>query len=80
MLVEFEKFFIFAVLKLIIDMSAKHLFRLQSNKLIAGVCCGIARYFNIDASIVRILWIVLTLMGGAGILAYLICWLVIPQE
>lgn len=58
----------------------KHLFRPQNNKLIAGVCAGIAQYFNIDATIVRILWVVFTFMGGAGILAYLICWLIIPQQ
>ena len=45
---------------------------------IGGVCAGIANYFSIDVSIVRIGWVIFTLAGGAGLLAYLICWVVVP--
>jgi phage shock protein C len=51
---------------------AKKLYRSTTNKKIAGVCGGIAEYFGIDPTLVRLLWIVFTLCGGAGILAYLI--------
>lgn len=59
---------------------SKSLYRSEKNKKIAGVCGGLGEYFNIDPVIIRIAWIVFTLMGGAGILAYFIAWLVIPGE
>lgn len=52
----------------------------SSNKMIAGVCAGVGEYFNIDPTIVRIVWALATLAGGAGILAYIICLLVMPQS
>jgi len=61
-------------------MEAKRILRSRTNRMLAGVCQGIGTYFNLDPTIVRILWIVFTLMGGAGLLAYLICWIVIPEE
>ena len=59
--------------------SEKRLTRSSSQKMIAGVCGGIAEYLGWDVTIVRLLWIVLTLAGGSGILIYLILWLVMPQ-
>jgi phage shock protein PspC (stress-responsive transcriptional regulator) len=51
----------------------------ENNKKIVGVCGGIGEYFGIDATIVRILWIIGTLISfGSGILAYIICWALIP--
>lgn len=59
----------------------KKLRRSSSNKIIAGVCGGIADYFNIDASIVRVVWILLSLANNSpGLLAYIICALIIPQD
>ena len=58
----------------------KRLVRIQKDKKIAGVCAGIAVYFNIDPTIVRLLWIALTLAGGAGIILYLIAWIIMPVE
>lgn len=53
----------------------------EQNRKIAGVCGGIGSYLNIDATLVRILWIIATIISfGTGILAYLICWLVIPKD
>jgi len=57
----------------------KRLLRSRSNRTLAGVCAGIADYFGWDPSLVRVAWIVLTLLGGSGILLYLILWLVIPE-
>ena len=58
----------------------KKVTRPQEGRMIAGVCAGFARYFDIDATIVRVALVLFTCMGGAGILAYLIYWLVIPEE
>ncbi|MBU1368677.1 MAG: PspC domain-containing protein [Bacteroidetes bacterium] len=58
----------------------KRLFRSRSNRVIGGVCYGMANYINLDATIVRLLWVLFTLLGGAGLLAYLICWIIIPEE
>lgn len=55
--------------------------RVESEKLVGGVCAGVARYFEVDASVVRLLWVVGTLFSkGLGILLYLVLLLVIPLE
>ena len=59
-------------------MSPKRFHRIESGKKIAGVCLGLSEYFNIDVTLVRVLFIVLALAGGAAILAYIILWLVAP--
>ncbi len=59
--------------------SDKRLSRSRSDRKLAGVCAGIADYFGWDPTLVRVGWIVLTLMGGSGILLYLILWLVMPE-
>ena len=61
-------------------MQAKRLFKSRSNRMICGVCGGIAEYFNIDPTIVRLAAIILTFGGGTGLLAYLICAIVVPEE
>lgn len=58
----------------------KRLQRSRTEKMIGGVCGGLAEYFDIDPTIVRVLWVVVTLMGGAGFIAYLILWVVMPAE
>ena len=50
-----------------------------NNKMICGVCAGIADYFNIDPSIVRVLWAVLALAAGTGVLAYIACAIILPE-
>lgn len=54
--------------------------KLSSDKKLAGVCGGIAEYFDLDPTLVRILWVVFTLLGGSGILAYLLAWILMPNE
>jgi phage shock protein PspC (stress-responsive transcriptional regulator) len=61
-------------------MERKKLFRSVGDNIIAGVCGGLAEYFQVDSSLIRIIFILLTLCGGGGILIYLILWLVIPKE
>ena len=59
----------------------KRLYRSGKEKVLGGVCGGIAEYFGIDPVIIRLLWAVLTLLSfGVGVLAYLIAWLIIPRN
>lgn len=58
----------------------KRLFRSRKERMIAGVCGGIGEYFGIDPTLIRILFVVGILMGGPGILAYLILLIVVPEE
>lgn len=60
--------------------SGGRLYRSRDNKVLFGVCGGIGKYFNTDPTIVRILWILFTLVFGIGLLGYLIAALVIPEE
>ena len=59
---------------------AKRLYRSRTDRKIAGVCGGLAKYFGWDPVIPRIVFVALFLGAGTGLLAYLICWLVIPME
>ena len=57
----------------------KRRYKSRNNKMICGVCAGIADYFNIDPSIVRVLWAVLALAAGTGVLAYIACAIILPE-
>ena len=57
----------------------KRLYKSRNNKMICGVCAGIADYFNIDPSIVRVLWAVLALAAGTGVRAYIACAIILPE-
>jgi phage shock protein PspC (stress-responsive transcriptional regulator) len=54
--------------------------RSQSDRLLTGVCGGVADYFSIDPTLVRLIWIFFTLFGGSGLLAYIIATLMIPDS
>ena len=56
----------------------KKLYKSATNKKIAGVCGGIAEYFDVDATFIRLSWVLITLIYGIGILFYIICCIVIP--
>ena len=58
----------------------KKLTKSGSDKMLCGVCSGFAKYFGIDPTIVRLLWMFLVLCVGTGILAYIICAIVMPDE
>ena len=62
--------------------SFKRLYRSRTERKIAGICGGLGEYFGVDPVFVRLLWIVVTCLSGVvpGILAYLIGWLVVPEE
>ena len=58
----------------------RRLYRSQSDRVLGGVCGGIAEYFQVDSTLVRLVWIFFTLFGGSGILAYFLALLIIPDE
>ena len=58
----------------------KRLYKSNQNKMIDGVCGGIAEYFGIDPTVVRLIWALFSLMGGSGILAYIIAAIIIPRN
>ena len=62
--------------------SMKKLYRSKNNRMLFGVCGGIAEYFNVDPVIVRLIWAFFTLGSGLfpGIITYAIAWLIIPDE
>ncbi len=61
-------------------MTTKRLYRPRNERMIAGVCAGIGNYMNIDPTLVRLAVLLLAVWGGGGILAYIIAWIVIPEE
>lgn len=58
----------------------KKLYRSLADRKIAGVCAGIADYFEIDPTVVRLLAIASLFMGGGGFVAYIIAWIIVPEE
>ena len=58
----------------------KKLYKIEEGKIIDGVCGGVAAYLDVDPTIVRLIWALFTALGGSGIIAYIICAIVIPRE
>lgn len=58
----------------------KRLYKSNDNKMIDGVCGGIAEYFSIDPTLVRLGWVLLSALGGSGILAYIVAAIIIPRR
>jgi phage shock protein PspC (stress-responsive transcriptional regulator) len=57
------------------------LYRSKKNKIIAGICGGIGEYFKVDPTLIRLLWVLISVMGmGSGVVAYIIAWIIIPEE
>ena len=61
-------------------MGSKKLYKSAVDKKIAGVCGGIAEYFNVDSTLIRLAWVVFCLLGGSGVLAYILAALIIPDQ
>ncbi len=57
----------------------KKLMRSWTNRKIAGVCGGLAEYFDLDATLLRVVWVLLVLCAGTGLLAYVVMWIVVPS-
>jgi phage shock protein C len=60
--------------------SYRRLYRSRSDRRIAGVCGGIAKYLNVDPTVIRIIFLLAVLFGTFGVWAYLIVWLCAPEE
>ena len=58
----------------------KRLYRSRTNRIIWGVCGGLAEYFNLDPAIIRVIFVILTFMGGLGVIAYIVLAIVTPME
>lgn len=58
----------------------KKLYKSSKEKVICGVCGGLAEYFGLEVSLVRLAWILFTCLGGSGLLAYILAAIVIPSE
>ena len=58
----------------------RKLYRSKANRKLAGVCGGLAQYFNVDATLVRVLFVVLAVLGGSGLVLYLAMWIIVPNE
>ena len=59
---------------------AKRLYRSTKNSVIGGVCGGLGDYLDIDPVLIRVVWAVLFFAGGVGLLAYVLAWIIIPEE
>lgn len=58
----------------------KKLYRKVSDKMIAGVCSGIADYFNLDPTLMRLIFVLMLVFGGHGLLIYIVLWIIVPEE
>jgi phage shock protein C len=61
-------------------MDMKRLYKSYKNRMVCGVCGGIAEYLNIDPSLVRVLWVLFACTGGAGLFAYIIIAIILPEN
>jgi phage shock protein C len=57
----------------------RKLYRSQTNRMMAGVCGGLGEYFNVDPTLIRVLFVVLAVFGGAGVVLYLAMWIIVPE-
>jgi phage shock protein C len=57
----------------------RKLYRSRTQRMVAGVCGGLAEYFNVDTTVIRVLFLVLTLFGGAGLVVYVVMWILVPD-
>ena len=57
----------------------RKLYRSRSQRMLGGVCGGLAEYFNVDATLIRVLFLVLAVFGGSGLVIYVVMWLIVPD-
>lgn len=61
-------------------IARKRLVRPREGRKVAGVCLGLAEYFDLDVTLIRLVWVLAVIFGGTGLLAYIVGWIVIPEE
>ena len=60
--------------------ATRKLYRSKTNRQLAGVCGGLAEYFNLDATLIRVLFVVLAVLGGSGVVLYIALWIIVPKQ
>jgi phage shock protein C len=60
--------------------TGKQLYRSRRNRIIAGICGGIGEYLGVDPTVIRLLWVLFVFAGGAGVLAYIVAYFIIPER
>jgi phage shock protein C len=60
--------------------ATRKLYRSKTDRKLAGVCGGLAQYFNVDATLIRVLFILLAVLGGSGLVLYVAMWIIVPNE
>jgi phage shock protein C len=60
--------------------ATRKLYRSKTNRQVAGVCGGLAEYFNLDATLIRVLFVLLAVLGGSGLVLYIAMWIIVPNE
>ena len=58
----------------------KRLYKSKNDKKLCGVCAGVAEYFDIDPTLIRLAWVAFTVLGGSGIIAYIVAAIVMPEN
>ena len=58
----------------------KRLYKSSTDKKVCGVCGGIANYFDVAPTVIRLIWVIFTLVGGSGLIAYIIAAIIMPDE
>lgn len=58
----------------------KRLYKSSTDKKVCGVCGGISNYFDVDPTVIRLIWVIFTLAGGSGLIAYIIAAIIMPDE
>lgn len=58
----------------------KRLYKSSTDKKVCGVYGGIANYFDVDPTVIRLIWVIFTLVGGSGLIAYIIAAIIMPDE
>src|SRR3989304_4277037 len=56
------------------------LYRSEKDRIVGGVCAGLGEFFQIDSSVIRLIFVLITIFGGGGLLLYLILWLIVPSK
>ncbi|HEV3399539.1 MAG TPA: PspC domain-containing protein [Actinomycetes bacterium] len=59
---------------------SRKLYRSRTNRKLAGVCGGLAEFFNLDPTLIRVLFVVLAVLGGSGVILYLAMWILVPNQ
>ncbi len=62
------------------QLPMRRLYRSGNDKILGGVCGGLGEYFGIDPTLIRLAWLIFSLVYGSGVLAYIIAWIIIPRN